>query len=203
LCLISNGDQTFVIQLSLGDAWTVSRDEMKHQPHFASMNIDFNQPYMPVFYDGWAPNLAAIGAAVAAESNDLSRLAFSTAAQFQQQQQQQQQHQLQQQSHSHQHQNQHPTATKSHHHNQHHNHQTASNSPKTNNNANITTTSKTGTSKTSSSSSNNTNPNNESVCNTSMMNQSKQQQQQNSPRHEDMKKWAVDLIYRGVKVYEV
>lgn len=38
----------------------VSREEAKLQPHLYSANIDFNQHYAPVFYDGWAPNLSAL-----------------------------------------------------------------------------------------------------------------------------------------------
>ena len=77
----------------------VSREEAKLQPHLYSANIDFNQHYAPVFYDGWAPNLSALAPSHAPEAysvsypssylpaqqqqptaQDFSRLAYSAAA---------------------------------------------------------------------------------------------------------------------------
>ena len=36
----------------------VSQEEAKLQPYLYSGKIDINQSYVPVFYDGWTPNLS-------------------------------------------------------------------------------------------------------------------------------------------------
>ena len=66
--------------LSLGDAWTVTREEAKLQPKIYS-HLD-NQVYNPVFYDGWSPAVNQ-SSDVNDNRNDISRLAFDTAAQVQ------------------------------------------------------------------------------------------------------------------------
>lgn len=81
---------------ALGDAWMVSREDAKLQPHLYADNIDLSQHYTPIFYDGWTPNLASLlgtepfsvsypssipssSSAQVTTSNDFSRLAFSAA----------------------------------------------------------------------------------------------------------------------------
>jgi hypothetical protein len=73
----------------LGESWTVSREEVKLQPQFYSAGVDLSQHYTPVFYDGWTPNMTSIefqSHNSHPTSNDLSRLAYATAAQAQQHQ---------------------------------------------------------------------------------------------------------------------
>ncbi len=104
---------------SLGESWTICKEEAKvHQQYV--------EPYNPIFYNGWAPNLEQSDT-----RSEISRLAFTTTVQptsnsqsqhnptiynppktqnrsLQQQQQQQQQHQQQLQPSQLQHYQQHP-----------------------------------------------------------------------------------------------
>lgn len=68
---------------SLGEAWTVTRDEAKLQPHL-HVHIE-NQAFIPVFYDGWTPNVPVNDQADL--KADMSRLAYASAAQVQRNQQ--------------------------------------------------------------------------------------------------------------------
>lgn len=92
--------------LSLGDAWTVTYEDVRAQPQHYS-DLDINQSYQPVFYDGWSPNynfnpVAPIinnntninPTSDSSNRNEINRLAFATAAQVQAQSQSYQSKQL-------------------------------------------------------------------------------------------------------------
>ena len=72
-CLTSKEQDLWLL---LGDSWSVTAEEAKQQPHTYS-HLD-NQSYNPVFFDGWSPAFNA-----EEEHNELSKLAFATAAQVQ------------------------------------------------------------------------------------------------------------------------
>jgi mRNA-degrading endonuclease YafQ of YafQ-DinJ toxin-antitoxin module len=74
-CLTSREQDLWLL---LGESWSITSDEAKHQPHL--YGIYDNQIYNPVFYDGWSPSLSL---EAASEQNEMSRLAFVTAAQVQ------------------------------------------------------------------------------------------------------------------------
>jgi len=67
--------------MSLGDAWTITKEEAKLQPHLYA-NVEF-QTYTPIFYDGWSPSVDVLDN----NNNDMSHLAFASAAQVQMQSQ--------------------------------------------------------------------------------------------------------------------
>lgn len=199
------------MKLSLGDAWTTSREEAKHQPHLCPTGLDLTQTYIPCFYDGWTPNLTALGSPTDSHhstGNDLSRLAFSTAAQVQQQ--------YSNGHHPHNHHHGHHTqqkqlsgavATSSHH--------GATNNVNTTSSSNGGSGAKTvngtaagvGNNKTGktmmAATATTTTAMAASSYNESNGTQSKSHANVRAGGVEDMKKWAVDLVYRGVKVYEV
>lgn len=56
---------------SLGEAWTISKEESKLHSHY-----QYIEPYSPIFYDGWAPNLENLDT-----RSEISRLAVSGAPQ--------------------------------------------------------------------------------------------------------------------------
>lgn len=69
--------------LSLGDSWTVTREEALTQPQlFAHLE---NQIYNPIFYDGWSPSINQNEEVDSRTNENISRLAFATAAQIQSQ----------------------------------------------------------------------------------------------------------------------
>jgi hypothetical protein len=93
--------------LSLGDAWTVTYEDVRAQPQHYT-DLDTNQSYQPVFYDGWSPNYNFNPVAPiinnnnnnsnsngdSSNRNEINRLAFATAAQVQAQSQSYQSKQL-------------------------------------------------------------------------------------------------------------
>lgn len=174
----------------MGDSWTTSREEARHQPQLLPTNIDFSQPYVPAFYDGWTPSMSALDI-----NNDLSRLAFSTAAQIQQQQQQ--------------HSSNPGTGTSGgghHHHNGHGNHANKSgvSHMTTSSSNNTTMSSKNSGGIVAAASSTKTGKQASStVMMASATTTNVGNENKNARTNDDMKKWAVDLVYRGSKVYEV
>lgn len=209
----------------------VSREDAKLQPHLYANNIDLNQLYTPIFYDGWAPNMStllgidpysvsypssstssALPPSAAAlmnppvpMSNDFSRLAYSAAAQV--------------------HQNgalkyagprhaggytavdsgsmPHPSSLANGSHNNNNNNNYTNNNTKRINFVDDSTlsnnTSRPGGNV---SRANRTGNQNESTASAGL-NYSKPLPQINIRNYDEMKKWAIDLAYRGAKVYEV
>lgn len=179
----------------MGDSWTTSREEARHQPQLLPTNIDFSQPYVPAFYDGWTPSMSALDI-----NNDLSRLAFSTAAQIQQQQQHHSSN----------------TGTGSsgggHHHQHHHQNGQHGNHANKSGVSHMTTSSSNNTTMSSknsggivaaASSSKTGKPASSNLMVASTTATNVANENKSGRTNDDMKKWAVDLVYRGVKVYEV
>jgi len=73
-CLTSREQDLWLL---LGESWTVTSEEAKLQPQL--YGIYDSQPFTPVFYDGWSTSINLDSN----ENNEMSRLAFATAAQVQ------------------------------------------------------------------------------------------------------------------------
>lgn len=73
-CLTSREQDLWLL---LGESWTITTEEAKMQPQL--YNVYDSQVYTPVFYDGWTPSVNLDSG----ENNEMSRLAFASAAQVQ------------------------------------------------------------------------------------------------------------------------
>lgn len=74
-CLTSREQDLWLL---LGEAWSVTTEDAKAQPHLYGI---YDQVYTPVFYDGWTTSVNYESSS--ADNNEMSRLAFATAAQVQ------------------------------------------------------------------------------------------------------------------------
>lgn len=212
-------------KFTLSDAWMVSREDAKLQPHLYANNIDLNQLYTPIFYNGWAPNMSTLhidpysvsypsssttssalppSSAVLMNppvpmSNDFSRLAYSAAAQV--------------------HQNgalkyagprqagyttvdssMPPQSSLA---NGSHNNNYTNNTKRINFVDDSTLSNNTSRPGGNVSRANRTGGNQNESTASAGLNYSKPLPQINIRNYDEMKKWAIDLAYRGAKVYEV